>query len=112
MMFRIITDQDAAGHVVRLAGRLEGEGAAELARVLAGFSGPVRVDCEGLRSADEAGREALRALPVRGIRLTGVSPYWELRLAAGRLAPPPDPPPGRDPAAGDPTGDQQGRGQG
>jgi hypothetical protein len=113
MMFRIITDEDARGHVVRLAGRLEGEGAAELARVLAGLSGAVRVDCEDLRSADEAGLEALRALPARGIRLVGLSPYLELRLGARWLAPPP---PGRGPAAGGPAGDQprgqQGRGQG
>jgi hypothetical protein len=38
-MFRIVSDQDAAGHVVRLAGRLESEGAAELARVLTDLSG-------------------------------------------------------------------------
>ena len=113
MMFRITTDQDAAGHVVGLAGRLTGEGAAELARVLAGLSGPVRVDCADLRSADEAGLEALRALPARGVRLTHLSQYWEFRLAAGRLEPPPAPPAGCDPAAGhDPVRDQKGGGQG
>jgi hypothetical protein len=98
MTFRITTGEDAGGHVVRLAGRLGEEGAAELGRVLASLSGPVRVDCEGLRSADEAGLEALRALVARGIRLTGLSKYWELRLKAGRLEPPPAAPPRGDPA--------------
>jgi anti-anti-sigma regulatory factor len=81
MTLRIITEQDAEGHVVRLAGRLDGEGTVALTDVLAGLPSPARLDCADLRSADEAGLEALRALPIRGIRLTGLSPYWRLRLA-------------------------------
>lgn len=80
MTFRIITDREDGGHVVRLAGDLRTEGAPALLRVLAGLPGPVRVDCTDLRAIDEAGLAVLRTLPARGVRLTGVSPYWRLRL--------------------------------
>jgi hypothetical protein len=87
MMFRIITERDAEGHVIRLSGRLGSEGAAELARVFSGLTGPVRVDCTDLRAADEAGLEGLR----------GVSPYLRLRLSAGPVEGLPAPPGGHAP---------------
>jgi len=61
-------------------GRLDAEVVEELERVVAELSGPLRLELVGLRSADEAGLEALRALRARGIVLTGVSPYLRLRL--------------------------------
>ena len=61
-------------------GRLDAEGVAELERVVASLSGPVRLELDGLRSADATGLGALRALLARGIALTGASPYFRLLL--------------------------------
>jgi hypothetical protein len=76
-------------------GRLDAEVVGELERVVAGLSGPLRVSLAGLRSADEAGIEALRCLRTRGIALTGASPYLRLRLGVkwrGKAREPPAPP--------------------
>jgi len=61
-------------------GRLDGDVVAELERVVAERSGPVCLDLAGLRSADEAGFGALRALLARGVVVTGASPYFRLLL--------------------------------
>jgi hypothetical protein len=65
-------------------GRLDAEVVGELERVVAGLSGSLRLSLAGLRSADEAGIEALRRLRARGIGLTAVSPYLRLRLGVER----------------------------
>lgn len=77
---RISTSRNSRGEVVLIAGRLDAEGVADLERVVAERSGALRVDLADLRSADEAGLEALRALRARGVALTGVSPYFRLLL--------------------------------
>jgi hypothetical protein len=61
-------------------GRLDAEVVAELERVVAELSGPMCLDLAGLRSADEAGLGALRALLARGVAVTGASPYFSLLL--------------------------------
>jgi len=61
-------------------GRLDAEVVAELERVVAERSAPVCLDLAGLRSADEAGLGALRALLGRGVAVTGASPYFRLLL--------------------------------
>jgi len=71
-----------SGVLVRLEGWLDADGAAELQGVVAGLAGRVSVELSGLKSADEAGLTALRALWGRGVILAGVSPY--LRLLLGR----------------------------
>jgi anti-anti-sigma regulatory factor len=80
-------------------GRLDAEGAAELERVVAGLSGSLRLDLAGLRSVDDAGLEALRALRARGIALTGTSPYLRLLLAAEMRPKAPESPSRPDEAA-------------
>lgn len=65
---------------MRIDGRLDGEGVTELERVVASLPCPLRLELLDLRSADEAGLEALRALRDRGIQLTGASEYLRLRL--------------------------------
>lgn len=65
---------------MRVDGRLDGEGVTELERVVASLPGPLRLELTDLRSADEAGLEALRALRDRGICLTGTSEYLRLQL--------------------------------
>jgi hypothetical protein len=76
----ITTRQESEGPVVRVDGRLDGEGVPELERVVASLPASLRLELPDLRSADEAGLAALRALRDRGIRLTGVSEYLRLRL--------------------------------
>ena len=66
--------------IVEVAGRLDEDAVAELEAVTAARSGPLRLDLSGLRSADEAGVKALRALCARGASLTRVSPYHRLLL--------------------------------
>ena len=61
-------------------GRLGADVVAELERVVAELSGPMCLDLAGLRSADEAGLGALRALLARGVAVTGASPYFRLLL--------------------------------
>ena len=61
-------------------GRLGADVVAELERVVAERSGPVCLDLAGLRSADEAGLGALRALLARGVAVIGASPYFRLLL--------------------------------
>lgn len=61
-------------------GRLGADVVAELERVVAELSGPVCLDLAGLRSADEAGLGALRALLAQGIAVTGASQYFRLLL--------------------------------
>jgi hypothetical protein len=80
--FRITVDQADRGSIVRLAGRLEHSGVAELERVVASLPGPVRLELSDLRSADAAALEALRALRGRGMTLMHASSY--LRLLLGR----------------------------
>ncbi len=80
MTLRISTRRDPKGAVVMVDGRLHAEVVGELERVVAELSGPLRLELAGLRSADEAGLEALRALRARGIALTGASPYLRLQL--------------------------------
>ncbi len=79
-------------------GRLGANVVAELERVVAERSGPVCLDLAGLRSADEAGLGALRALLARGVAVTGASPYFRLLLELedpGRAREPPSRPGGR-----------------
>lgn len=76
-------------------GRLDTRGVEDLERVVAELSGPFRLELAGLRSADETGLDALRALRARGIALTGVSHYFGLLLGAGdRTRDPPSSPGG------------------
>ena len=84
--------RDVAGEVVIVDGRLDAEVVDELERAVAALSGPLRLELAGLRSADEAGLEALRVLRARGIVLTGVSPYLRLRLGAENVRKAREPP--------------------
>ena len=99
---RISTHRDAGGEIVIVDGRLDAEGVAELERVVTGLSGPTRLELAGLRSVDEAGLQALRALCARGIALTGASPYFRLLLGAKKRRKAREPPS----AAGERRGDQ------
>src|SRR5262249_60836708 len=89
MTLQIATRRDSGGTIVTIAGRLGAEGISELEGVVSALSGPLRLDLAGLRSADEAGRQMLRALGARGISLIRVSPHHRPPLPDG---PPRQPP--------------------
>jgi hypothetical protein len=75
--------------VIQVDGQLRDDGVGELERMVADLVGPLRLDLSGLRSADEAGLAALRALRAKGAALAQASPYIALLL---------------DPGAGPPSG--------
>jgi hypothetical protein len=77
---RISTRRDIGREVVMVDGRLDAEVVAELERTVTGLSGPLCLDLAGLRSADEAGLGALRALLARGVVVIGASRYFRLLL--------------------------------
>jgi hypothetical protein len=83
-MLRITTQQDSRGEVVIVDGHLDADGVAEVERVVAGLVGAVRLELAGLKSVDEAGLGALRALHARGVAVTGASPYFRLLLGLGK----------------------------
>jgi hypothetical protein len=88
---------------VTIDGRLDADGVDELHRVVAWLTGPIRLDLAGLRSADEAGLAALRALRARHIALTRASPYLRLLLRTtgrGKAREPPSRPQARRGARG------------
>src|SRR5262249_6361606 len=74
----ITTSHGRTGAVVTIAGQLNKDAVPELERVVGALPGPLHLDLTGLRSADEAGLDALRVLRERGVRLTGVSPVHPL----------------------------------
>ena len=80
MTFRITIDQAGGIQVVRLAGWLDAGGVAELERVVADTSGPLRLDLTELRSADQAGVNCLQALHARRVPFVGASPFIRLLL--------------------------------
>jgi len=80
MTLRISTRRDGGREVVTVDGGLNAVVVAELERVVAELSGPVCLDLAGLRSADEAGLGALRALRAHGVAVIGASPYFRLLL--------------------------------
>jgi len=74
-------------------GRLSADVVAELERVVANLSGPVCLELAGLRSVDETGLGALRALLARGVVVTGASQYFRLLLELDDIGTVPEPPP-------------------
>jgi hypothetical protein len=82
MTIYIACSSESGIRVVRLEGWLEGEGVAELERVINGDSGSLRLDLSELRSADAAGLAALRALRASGASIVGASPYIKLLLGS------------------------------
>jgi hypothetical protein len=89
---RITTLRATGGQVVMVDGRLDARGVEDLERIVAELSGPFHLELAGLRSADETGLDALRALRARGIALTGVSHYFRLLLGAVDRHKVPEPP--------------------
>jgi hypothetical protein len=77
-----VTD-GSAGAQVKVDGRLEGAGVAELARVLETAQRPVRLLLHDLRGADALGMSLLKGLAEGGTPLDGLSTYLKLVMADG-----------------------------
>lgn len=81
MSFRIIIEREKTAILVRVHGRLAGEGAAEeLVHACQPTNAPLVVDLSDLRFADDAALSALRSLRAQGVALLGVSPYISLLM--------------------------------
>jgi hypothetical protein len=76
-----VTDEPA-GTLVRVDGRLAGDGVPELVRVLNSAAPPVRLLARDLRGADGSGVSVLRRLVDEGTPVEELSPYMRLLLAA------------------------------
>jgi hypothetical protein len=76
-----ISDHRADGStVVRVEGRLEGEGVADLEAICSGACGALHLDRGALLNVDDAGLDLLRTLIASGATLTRVSPYIRLLI--------------------------------
>jgi hypothetical protein len=76
-----ISDHRADGStVVRVEGRLEGEGVADLEGICSGASGALHLDLGALLNVDDAGLDLLRTLVASGATVTRVSPYIRLLI--------------------------------
>ena len=85
-MFRITTVLEGDALVIHLAGRLSGDGLAELERLRRGASLRVVLDLTELLSADDASVATLRGLRRLGIVLRHLSPYMAMLIADEDLA--------------------------
>jgi hypothetical protein len=84
MLLRISEERLGEVTVVRVDGRLVGEGVEELDRICTAALRPLRIDLSGLLQADELGLSLLRALRGSGVELAGVSPFIQLLIENGR----------------------------
>jgi len=81
MNLRVTVIAEGDGTVLRVDGRLLGNGVAELIRVSVRDAQPLTLDLSGLLFADAGGVTALKELRARGARLRNVPPYVSLLLA-------------------------------
>lgn len=84
MQLRISEERLEEATVVRVAGRLVGEGVEELSRTCTTSSRPLHIDLSGLLQVDEIGLSLLRALRDSGAVLSGVSPFIQMLIENGR----------------------------
>ena len=75
MAFRITVLMGAQTAEIRLEGRLEAIGVADLRESCRSAGVPLRLDLSGLQSADEAGIDALKFLRAQGVEFRGASPH-------------------------------------
>ena len=87
MALRVTITESEDLTVIRVDGRLSGDGVSELDAVCRAARRPVAVDLANLTQADEAGVALLRWLDGAGIHVLGVSPYIALRLSSAAEAP-------------------------
>jgi hypothetical protein len=82
MALRVTVLETADLTVIRVDGRLAGEGVAELEEACRLAKRPTVLDLANLMAADDAGVLLLRGLVREGLHLLGASPYAALLLNA------------------------------
>ena len=80
MTLKITSEDKVENTVVRVEGRLEGEGVAELDSVCRDAARSLRLELGALLNVDEVGLGLLRALVASGATVTGASPYVRFLL--------------------------------
>lgn len=80
MTLQIVCRMAEQEGVIELHGWLSGSEIAEFEGACASHPHPLRIDLENLAGASGDGILALKEQRARGARLTGASPYIELRL--------------------------------
>lgn len=80
MTFRITRVDDQRRTILKVDGRLQADGLAELERACGDPSAGLTLDLRGLRRADEASLASLRRLRAAGATFEGLSAYLTLRL--------------------------------
>lgn len=106
MPFRLSVSEREDLTVIRVDGRLAGDGVTQLESACLAARRPLVLDLTHLATAEDAGVVTLRRLAGQGAHLVGVSPYMTLLLGAGGAGP--EPPagserPGARPARRRPT---------
>jgi hypothetical protein len=86
MTVRITQAGRSGGRILRIDGWLESSDLAEVERACGPVGGPLTLDLEGLRYANEPGLALLARLKGGGARLPGCSAYLAMRL--DRVPPP------------------------
>jgi hypothetical protein len=81
LTLRISREDGNVKTIVRIDGRLVGEGAEELRKACASPRSPLVIDLSYLQGADPAGIRALRSLRAAGASLEGADVYIEHLLA-------------------------------
>jgi len=79
-MVRITKQREGACQVITVDGRLSADDVIELDKTVVSAPAAVRIDLQGLLSADSDGLDALRRLEARGIPLSRVPPYVRMLL--------------------------------
>ena len=88
MTLRIISENRVENTVVRVEGRLDGEGVAELDGICRDAALPLRLELGALLNVDDLGLGLLRALVASGATVTGASPCVRFLLESESPAPP------------------------
>ena len=87
MTLRITDEPTADDTLVRIEGRLEGEGVVELDRLCRRAKKPLRLELGALLNVDDVGLGLLRSLIAAGATVSGASPYIRFLIESGATAP-------------------------
>ena len=83
MLLRILVDDKNGIATMRLFGRLDADGVAELQKSYESSTGTVELDLSQLRSIDDVGAAYLGGLVDAGVKVVQVNPYVAALLRLG-----------------------------
>jgi hypothetical protein len=88
MNLRLEVIREGVVSTIKIDGVLSKEGIAEFAATVRACGASPQLNLTDLRSADEEGIQAIRALREAGAKIVGASPYIALRLGTTETAAP------------------------